>query len=80
MGGRLSDSEIQRRIADLLKTPDAGRAVAGHLREQAGEWACRAAIGDLRARRAEALRSAVEDGLAEAPPCAWPLAQAGRVH
>jgi hypothetical protein len=40
---RPSDQEIQKRIAELLKTPRAGRAVAGHLREQADDWAHRAA-------------------------------------
>jgi hypothetical protein len=44
MGVRPSDQEIQRRIAALLKTPRAGRAVAGHLREQTDDWAHRAAL------------------------------------
>jgi hypothetical protein len=49
MGVRLSDMEMQRRIAALLRTPDAGRAVAGHLEDQTEDWAHRAAISDLRA-------------------------------
>jgi hypothetical protein len=53
-----SDQEIQRRIANLLKTPVAGRAVAGHLKDQAEDWAHRATICDLRARRLEAQRGA----------------------
>jgi hypothetical protein len=66
---RPSDQEIQKRIADLLKTPRAGRAVAGHLREQADDWAHRAALCDLRARRLEALRGGVpDDAIAAAPP------------
>lgn len=58
MGSRPSDTEIQRRIAALLQTPGAGRAVAGHLRDQSNAWAHRAAVSDLRARRVEALREA----------------------
>lgn len=69
MGIRPSETEIQRRIADLLKTPRAGRAVAGHLRDQADDWAHRAAVTDLRARRLESVLDAEsEDELAIAAP------------
>lgn len=56
MGLRPSDTEMQRRIAELLRTPKAGRAVAGQLNDQAEAWAQRAVIGDMRARRLEAAR------------------------
>lgn len=74
MGVRPSDMEIQRRIAALLKTPRAGRAVAGHLKDQTDDWAQRAAVTDLRARRLEAFREkdAGGDVVTEAP--------LGRVH
>lgn len=69
MGIRPSETEIQRRIADLLKTPRAGRAVAGHLRDQADDWAHRAAVTDLRARRLESVLDAESEGeLAIAAP------------
>jgi hypothetical protein len=61
MGVRLSDMEIQRRIAALLRTPDAGRAVAGHLEDQTEDWAHRAAISDLRSKRLDALCSDAQD-------------------
>ena len=60
MCGRVSNIEIRRRVAALLKTPRAGRAVAGQLQDQTDDWATRAAIGDLRARRLEALRQGAD--------------------
>jgi hypothetical protein len=49
MRGRPSENELHRRIADLLMSPDAGRAVAGQLRAQADEGGRRAAPADRRA-------------------------------
>jgi hypothetical protein len=72
MGLRPSDDEMQRLIAELLKTPRAGRAVAGHLSDQTDQWAQRAAIGDLRARRLQAQQSAEDD--------AYDRAQAGGAY
>jgi len=69
MRTRPSDVEIARRIADLLNTPLAGRAVAGQLKDQTEDWADRAVIGDLRARRLEAMRRNVRHlTVQRAPP------------
>jgi len=63
MGGRPSENELHRRIADLLMSPDAGRAVASHLREQTDEWARRAASVDRRAGLSETRRETTGAGL-----------------
>jgi hypothetical protein len=54
MGARPTETEIQRRIAELLKTSQAGEAVACQLRDQTEDWAQHAAIGNLRAARLSA--------------------------
>lgn len=55
MRPRPSDDEIARRIAALIASPSAGRAVAGQLNQRNEEWAHRAVVDDLRARRFAAL-------------------------
>jgi hypothetical protein len=67
MGDKPSETEIQRRIADLLRSPGAGHAVMGELKNQGADRAHRVAVGDLRADRAEASRQAAGAGLLTAP-------------
>ncbi|MCU4653893.1 hypothetical protein N8I71_13695 [Roseibacterium sp. SDUM158016] len=55
MAGRPTDTEMQRRIAALLMTRCAGRAVARHLCGEAQAWAHRASVAELRARRLDDL-------------------------
>lgn len=62
MRGQPFENELRRRIADLLMSPDAGRAVAGHLRDQTDEWARRAAIVDRGGGPSEARQETAETG------------------
>jgi len=67
MRGRPSENELHRRIADLLMSPDAGRAVAGQLRAQGGEEVRRAALAQEGARRLDGLRRTIGAGRIATP-------------